>query len=79
MADFVKLDDHELDEVSGGVKYNIGNTPVSVHNAPGGGVIYTLFKGDYLVTDGQSYWVGGINWCHVYTAFGEGYINGACL
>ena len=41
--------------------------------------MYTLFRGDYLVTDGQSSWVGGVNWCHVYTAYGEGYVNGAVL
>ena len=79
MAEIEKLKDGELDEVSGGTKYNIGNIPVSVYAYPCGPVLYTLTMGDYLVTDGQFQWKNGIQWFHVYTAFGEGCIDGRFL
>ena len=52
MAEIEKLKDGELDEVSGGTKYNIGNIPVPVRPYPNGPILYTLTMGDYLVTDG---------------------------
>ena len=81
MADFEKMSDNELEEVSGGTKYFIGSTPVTVYNAPGGYPICTLYreKGDFFVTDGQSFWVGGTNWCHVYMSHGEGYVDSCVL
>lgn len=79
MAELEKLHDDKLDEVSGGQKYNIGNIPVPVHPYPDGPVLYVLTMGDYLVTDGQVIWKNGTSWHHVFTAFGEGCVNGAYL
>jgi hypothetical protein len=75
MAEMEKLNESALDEVSGGQKYNIGNIPVPIHPYPNGPVLYYLRQGDYLVTDGQSLWRDGVQWCHVYTAYGEGCVN----
>ena len=79
MAEIEKLNDDKLDEVSGGQKYNIGNIPVPVSPYPNGPVIFTLTMGDYLVTDGQTLWRDGVQWFHVFTAYGEGCIPGYYL
>ena len=77
MADFEKLNDDELDNVSGALKFNIGRNPVPVRPYPNGPVLYTLFQGDYLVTDGQTKQDNnGVTWYHVYTAYGEGCVEG---
>ena len=79
MADLEKLSDEKLDAVSGGQKYNIGNIPVPVHPYPNGPVLFVLTMGDYLVTDGQVIWRDGMSWHHVFTAYGEGCVNGSYL
>ena len=79
MAEIEKLKDGELDEVSGGKKYNVGNLPVPVRPYPNGPILYHLTMGDYLVTDGQVIVRDGVRWCHVYTAYGEGCIDGSYL
>ena len=79
MAELEKLKDEALGEASGGQKYNVGNIPISVHPYPNGPVLYVLGPGDYLVTDGQVIWRDGVPWNHVYTAFGEGCVNGNYL
>jgi len=79
MAEIEKLKDGELDTVSGGKKYNIGNIPVPVRPYPNGPILYTLTMGDYLVTDGQVIYRDGIQWCHVFTAYGEGCVDGRYL
>ena len=60
-------------------KYNIGNIPVPVRPYPNGPILYTLTMGDYLVTDGQVIYRDGIQWCHVFTAYGEGCVDGRYL
>ena len=79
MAELEKLKDEALGEASGGQKYNVGNIPIPVHPYPNGPVLYVLGPGDYLVTDGQVIWRDGVPWNHVYTAFGEGCVNGNYL
>jgi hypothetical protein len=79
MANPEKLSDEKLDAVSGGQKYNIGNIPVPVHPYPNGPVLFVLTMGDYLVTDGQVIWRDGVSWHHVFTAYGEGCVNGSYL
>ena len=79
MAELEKLSDDSLDAISGGIKYNIGATPVDVLDAPGGRLIARLYPGDFLVTDGTSAYAGGVNWYHVYFARGDGYVNAAVL
>lgn len=79
MAFMEKLSDDKLDDVAGGVKYNIGASPVDVLDAPNGRLIARLYQGDFLVTDGTSAYAGGVNWYHVYFARGDGYVHGAVL
>lgn len=76
MAELKKLDENELDAVSGGTKYNVGNN-IDVYSRPGAGYMITLTPGDFFVTDGTISWVNGTPWSHVYTAYGNGYICGA--
>ena len=76
MAEIEKLKDGELDEATGGTKYNVGNIPVPVHPYPNGPILYYLTPGDYLVTDGQVIVRDGVRWCHVFTAYGEGCVDG---
>ena len=79
MAEIEKLQDSELDAVSGGTKYNVGDIPVPVHSYPNSPVLYYLTLGDYLVTDGQVIWRDGVKWCHVFTGYGEGCVDGRYL
>ncbi len=79
MADMEKLEDQELDAVSGGVKYTVGPAPIYVFDAPGGNLRHVLYQGDYFVTDGQVYWVGGTGWAHIYLAHGDGYVDSRAL
>ena len=76
MAELEKLDDGSLDEVSGGVKYNIGPQPVYVYDNSGK-LRHVLYQGDYLVTDGQ-YGMGG-RYAHVYYYGGDGWVDASIL
>ncbi len=60
MAELEKLSDDKLDEIAGGVKYNIGATPVDVLDMPAGRLIARLYPGDFLVTDGNRALANGI-------------------
>jgi hypothetical protein len=77
MADLEKIQDSELDEVSGGIKYNIGS-PVYVYDA-NAQLRHVLYPGDFLVTDGTYKWAGSKRFAHVIYAGGDGYVDSSIL
>ena len=84
MADFEKLNDEILDDVSGGVKKTVKNDTVdyaNVREAPGltSKVIGTVKNGTTVNTTGKHVTKDGYPWYEITFSGGKGWIAGSLI